>query len=50
VKYMSADQIEKAVDKTRKAMEKAAAALDFIEAARLRDEIEGLKRLAAGRR
>lgn len=36
VKYMSADQIEKAVDKTRKAMEKAAAALDFIEAARLR--------------
>lgn len=50
VKYMSAEQIEKAVDKTRKAMEKAAAALDFIEAARLRDEIEGLKRLAAGRR
>lgn len=50
VKYMSADQIEKAVDKTRKAMEKAAAALDFIEAARLRDEIEGLKRLTAGRR
>jgi len=50
VKYMSAEQIEKAIDKTRKAMEKAAAALDFIEAARLRDEIEGLKRLAAGRR
>ena len=50
VKYMSAEQIEKAVDKTRKAMEKAAAALDFIEAARLRDEIEGLKRLTAGRR
>ena len=50
VKYMSAEQIEKAIDKTRKAMEKAAAALDFIEAARLRDEIEGLKRLTAGRR
>ncbi|NLE36307.1 MAG: excinuclease ABC subunit UvrB [Bacteroidales bacterium] len=49
VKYMSAEQLEKTIEKTRKAMEKAAAALDFIEAARLRDEIEGLKRLAAGR-
>lgn len=49
VKYMSAEQLEKVIEKTRKAMEKAAAALDFIEAARLRDEIEGLKRLAAGR-
>jgi len=27
-------------------MEKAAAALDFIEAARLRDEIEGMRKLA----
>ncbi|HOC49139.1 MAG TPA: UvrB/UvrC motif-containing protein, partial [Bacteroidales bacterium] len=46
VKYMSREQLEKAIDKTRKAMEKAAAALDFIEAARLRDEIEGMRKLA----
>jgi len=46
VKYMSREQLEKAIDKTRKSMEKAAAALDFIEAARLRDEIEGMRKLA----
>jgi len=45
IKYMSREQLEKAVEKTRKAMEKAAAALDFVEAARLRDEIEGLRRM-----
>jgi excinuclease ABC subunit B len=49
VRYMSKEQLEKAIEKSRKAMEKAAAALDFIEAARLRDEIEGMRRLAAGR-
>ncbi|TNF38745.1 MAG: excinuclease ABC subunit UvrB [Bacteroidetes bacterium] len=49
VRYMSREQLEKAIDKTRRAMEKAAAALDFIEAARLRDEIEGMKRLASER-
>ena len=46
VKYMSREQLEKTIEKTRKAMEKAAAALDFIEAARLRDEIEGMRKLA----
>lgn len=49
VKYMTREQLDKAIEKTRKAMEKAAAALDFIEAARLRDEIEGMRRLAAER-
>ncbi len=49
IKYMSGEQLEKAVEKTRKAMEKAAAALDFVEAARLRDEIEGLRRMMHGR-
>jgi excinuclease ABC subunit B len=49
IKYMSKEQLEKAMEKTRKAMEKAAAALDFIEAARLRDEIEGLRRMVQGR-
>jgi excinuclease ABC subunit B len=48
VRYMSKEQLEKAMDKTRRQMEKAAAALDFIEAARLRDEIEGMRRLAGG--
>jgi excinuclease ABC subunit B len=48
LKYMSREQLEKAAEKTRKAMEKAAAALDFIEAARLRDEIEGIRRLMQG--
>jgi excinuclease ABC subunit B len=46
LRYMSREQLEKAMEKSRKAMEKAAAALDFIEAARLRDEIEGMRRLA----
>jgi excinuclease ABC subunit B len=46
IQYMSREQLEKVIDKTRKAMEKAAGALDFIEAARLRDEIEGMRRLA----
>ena len=45
IQFMSREQLEKAVEKSRKAMEKAAAALDFIEAARLRDEIEGMRRL-----
>jgi excinuclease ABC subunit B len=49
IKYMSKEQLEKAAEKTRKAMEKAAAALDFVEAARLRDEIEGLRRMMQGR-
>jgi len=49
LRYMSREQLEKAMEKSRKAMEKAAAALDFIEAARLRDEIEGMRKLAHGR-
>ena len=45
VKYMNKEALEKAVEKTRKAMEKAAADLDFIEAARYRDELAELQRL-----
>jgi excinuclease ABC subunit B len=37
--YMSIGQIEKAIKKSRKEMEAAAKELDFIEAARLRDEM-----------
>ncbi len=39
VKYMGKEELEKAIDKARKQMEKAAKELDFIEAARFRDEM-----------
>ncbi|MGB0177878.1 MAG: excinuclease ABC subunit UvrB, partial [Owenweeksia sp.] len=37
--YNTKEQLRKAIEKTRKKMENAAKALDFIEAARLRDEL-----------
>ena len=45
VKYMNAEQLERTIDRTRKSMEKAARELDFIEAARLRDEWFALQKL-----
>jgi excinuclease ABC subunit B len=45
VMYMNRDALEKAIEKTRKAMEKAASELDFIEAARFRDELAELQKL-----
>jgi excinuclease ABC subunit B len=49
VAYMSTAQLEKAIKHTRKQMEDAAKQLDFIEAARLRDELFALeKRLKTG--
>ncbi|MBN2639089.1 MAG: excinuclease ABC subunit UvrB [Bacteroidales bacterium] len=45
VKYMSAEAIRKAIDNTKKEMQEAAKQLDFIEAARLRDEIKVLEEL-----
>jgi len=45
VKYMSTEALEKTILKTKKEMEKAAKELDFIEAARLRDEMYRLKEL-----
>lgn len=45
IKYMSAEALEKTIKKTRKAMEKAASKLDFIEAARYRDELSDLENL-----
>lgn len=41
----SVDDLEKLIKKTQKDMEKAAKELDFILAARFRDELAGLKRL-----
>jgi excinuclease ABC subunit B len=43
VRYMSREALEKAMDKARKSMEKAASELNFIEAARFRDEMLGYK-------
>jgi excinuclease ABC subunit B len=45
VAYMSGDDLDKLLAKNQKAMEKAARDLDFLEAARLRDEIVELKKL-----
>ena len=48
VEYMSKEQLKKSIDRTRKLMQQAAKALDFIEAAQYRDELirleEQLKR------
>jgi len=45
IKYMGKDGLKKAIEKTKKQMEQAAAKLDFIEAARLRDEMFELENL-----
>lgn len=45
VQYMDQDQLAKSISKTKKAMEAAAKNLDFIEAARLRDEMYQLQQL-----
>jgi len=45
IKYMNADDLQKLIDKTKKDMSKAAKNLDFIEAARLRDDLYKLKEL-----
>ena len=51
VEYMSAEQLKKSIERTRRLMEKAAEKMEFIEAAQYRDEMfklqEILKRKAA---
>jgi excinuclease ABC subunit B len=49
VKYMNSEALEKAIEKSRKSMEKAAAELDFVEAARYRDEMADLQKLLRGK-
>jgi len=44
VEYMSEDQIKKAIEKLQKEMKKVVKELDFIEAARIRDEILELEK------
>jgi excinuclease ABC subunit B len=45
IPYMDAPAIRKTMENTKKAMEKAAKQLDFIEAARLRDELYALQEI-----
>jgi excinuclease ABC subunit B len=48
LEYKTIPQVEKAIQKTKKEMEKAARDLDFIEAARLRDEMFRLQKELEG--
>ena len=50
VQYMSKEGLEKAIDKAKKQMEKAAKELDFIEAARFRDEMFALQELLTSKK
>ncbi len=43
LEYMTKEQVEKMIKQKRKAMEKAAKELDFMQAAKLRDEIKSLQ-------
>jgi len=45
VRFMNGEALDKAIEKARKNMEKAASELDFIEAARFRDEMNELQKL-----
>jgi excinuclease ABC subunit B len=45
VQYMDKEALKKAIEKNKKAMEKAASELDFKEAARLRDEMYELQEM-----
>ncbi|MFM7429452.1 MAG: excinuclease ABC subunit UvrB [Flammeovirgaceae bacterium] len=48
--YLSKDELIKMADQTRKAMEKAAKELEFMEAARLRDEYLAILKLLEGKK
>ncbi len=50
VQYMSASALEKAITATKKLMQATARKLDFIEAARLRDEMYRLQELLAAKK
>ena len=45
VQYMASEELKKLISQTKRSMEKAAKELDFIEAARLRDEMYDLEKL-----
>ncbi|MCC7302030.1 MAG: excinuclease ABC subunit UvrB [Bacteroidia bacterium] len=45
LKYLPREDLQKMIQRTRRAMEKAAKELDFMEAARLRDEIKAMEKI-----
>ncbi len=47
VQYMSEEQLQRSIEQTKRAMEKAAKELDFMDAAKLRDEMIALQTLFA---
>lgn len=49
VAYLSKDELHKMAERTRKAMEKAAKELEFMEAAKLRDEYMALQKMIESR-
>ena len=49
VEYMSHDQLKKSIERTRRLMQQAAKALNFIEAAQYRDELLKLEKLLEGK-
>ncbi len=49
VAYLSKDELTKMADRTRRAMEKAAKELEFMEAARLRDELMAIQKMLEGK-
>ena len=49
VKYMAKEELQKLINKTRKQMEEAVKELDFMEAARLRDEMYALQKMMNSR-
>jgi excinuclease ABC subunit B len=49
VDYMNKEQLQKLIIQTRKKMEKAAKDMDFMEAARLRDEVADLEKLMSAK-
>jgi excinuclease ABC subunit B len=50
VAYLSIEELQKMADRTRKAMEKAAKDLEFMEATRLRDEYLAILKLIEGKK
>jgi len=49
IQYMGKDQLNKVIERTKKMMEKAAKDMNFMEAARLRDEMFALQKLRDGK-
>ena len=47
---MDANELQKAVDRAKKMMEKAAADLDFVNAAKYRDEMNNIKKILEKKR